>query len=53
MDILIMQQNYRSKYLLVIDGDVHVYKYEKCKFDKPFFSFKPKHILLVNQKFVK
>ena len=49
MDIYIMQHIYRSKYLVVIDGDVYVYKYEKYKFDKPFLSFKPKHFLLVNQ----
>ena len=52
MDIFMMQYNYRFKYLVMIDGDVYVYKYEKCKFDQPFLSFKPKHILLVNRKFV-
>ena len=29
MDIFIMQHIYRCKYLVVVDGDVHVYKYEK------------------------
>ena len=38
-----MQHNYRNNYLVVIDGDVYVYKYEKYKFAKPFLSFKPKH----------
>ena len=52
MDIYIMQHNYRNKYLVVINGDVYVYKYEKCKFDQPFLSFQPKHISLANQKFV-
>ena len=50
MDIFIMQYHYRSKYLVVIDGNVHVYKYEKCKFDHPFFSFKPKHIFIGKSK---
>ena len=47
-----IQYNYRSTFLVVTDGDVYFYKYEKCKFDKAFLSFKPKHILLVTQKFV-
>ena len=33
MDILMIQYNYRSRYLVVLDGDVYVYKYENCKFD--------------------
>ena len=45
-----MQHNYRSKYLVVVDGHVCVYKYEKYKFDKPFLSFKAKHIFLVESK---
>ena len=52
MDIFMIQYNYQSIYLVVIDGDVYVYKYEKCNFDQPFLSFKPKHISLVNRKFV-
>ena len=46
MDIFMIQYNYRFKYLVVIDGDVYVYKYEKCKFDQPFLSFQPKHIFI-------
>ena len=42
--------NYPSKYLVVIDGDVYVYKYEKCKFDQPILSFKPKHIFIGKSK---
>ena len=53
MDLYIMQQNYRNKFLVAIDGDVYVYKYDKKKFDKPFLSFKPKHIIRVNRKIVK
>ena len=45
-----IQNNYRSRYLVVIDGDVYVYKYEKRKFDKPFLSFKPKHIFIGESK---
>ena len=29
MDIYIMQYTYRNRYLVVIDGAVYVYKYEK------------------------
>ena len=50
MDIFMIQDNYRSKYLVVIDGDVYVYKYEKCKFDQPFLSFKPKRIFIGKSK---
>ena len=45
-----IQYNYRSRYLVVIDGDVYVYKYEKCKFDQPFLSFQPKHIFIGKSK---
>ena len=39
-----MQFNYRDKYLCVIlDVNVYVSKYEKCKFDSPFFSFQAKN----------
>ena len=38
MDILVMQYNYRSGYLVVIDGDVYVYKYGQCRVDQPFVS---------------
>ena len=45
-----MQHNYRNRYLVVIDGDVYVYKNKKQKFDEPFLSFKPKHIFLGKSK---
>ena len=41
-----MQYNYRNRYLVIIDGDVYVYKYDKCKFDSPFLSFQAKHIFI-------
>ena len=50
MDIVMIQYNYQSKYLVIIDGDVYVYKYEKCKFDQPFLSFRPKHIFIGKSK---
>ena len=50
MDIFIMHYNYQSKYLVIIDGGVYVYKYEKCKFDQPFLSFQPKHIFIGKSK---
>ena len=46
MNIFMMQYKYRSKYLVIRDGDVYVYKYEKYKFDQPFVSFKPTHIFI-------
>ena len=45
-----IQYNYQSEYLVIIDGNVYVYKYEKCKFDQPFLSFKPKHIFFGKSK---
>ena len=45
-----MQHNYRKNYLVVLDDDVYVYKYEKCKFDQPFLSFTPKHIFIGKSK---
>ena len=50
MDIYIMQHIYRNKFLVVIDGDVYLYKYDKCKFDPPFLSFKLKHIFIGKSK---
>ena len=47
MDIYIIQYNYRSRYLVVINENnyVSVYKYEKYKFDQPFLSFPAKNVL--------
>ena len=45
-----MQHNHQSEYLVVVDGDVYVYKYEKGKFDEPFLSFKPKHLFIGRSK---
>ena len=50
MDTFIKQFNYRHRYLVVIDGDVYVYKYEKCKFDPPFLSFEAKNISIGKSK---
>ena len=50
MDIFMLQQNDRYKYLVAVDGDVYVYIYGKYKFDKPFVSFKPKHIFVGKSK---
>ena len=46
MDIYLLQYNYRNRYLVVIDGGVYFYKYDKHKFDPPFLSFKPKHVFI-------
>ena len=45
-----IQYIYQSKYLVIIDGDVYVYKYEKRKYDQPFLSIKPKHIFIGKSK---
>ena len=45
-----IQYNYQSKNLDIIDGSVYVYKYKKCIFDQPFLSFKPKHIFIGKSK---
>ena len=45
-----MQYNYRNKKLVIIDGDMYVYKYEKCKFGKPFLSFQAKNIFIGRSK---
>ena len=45
-----IQHNYQSKYLVIIDSVVKVYKYEKCKFDQPFLSYQPKHIFIGKSK---
>ena len=38
-----MQFNYRYRYFVVIiEPNVYVYKYEKYKFDPPFLSFQTK-----------
>ena len=50
MDIFIIQYKYQSNYLVIIDGNVNVYKYEKCKFDQPILSFEPKHIFFGKSK---
>ena len=40
-----MLYNYRNKYLVVMDGDVYVYNYEKSKFDQTFLSFQEENVL--------
>ena len=52
MDIFMIQNIYQPKYSLIIDGNVYVYKYEKCKFDQPFLSLNQNIFLVVNRKFV-
>ena len=44
VDIYIMQYNYQSRYLVVMNGNtyVSVYKNEKNKYDQPFLSFQAK-----------
>ena len=50
MNIFMIQHNYQSKYLVIIDSVVSVYKYEKCKFDQPFLSYQPKHVFIGKSK---
>ena len=53
MNIFVRQLNYRSRFLVVIDGDVYVYEYETYKFDQPFLSFQPKNIFFGKSKVCK
>ena len=46
MNIYMIQYNYQSRYLVIIDNVVNVYKYEKCKFDEPFLTFQPNHVFI-------
>ena len=45
-----MQHSYPSNYLVVVVGDVYVYKKDKYKFDPPFLSFKPEDIFIGTPK---
>ena len=50
MDLLLMQQNYRSRCLVTIDNEqsiVNVYKYQKCQFEEAFLVLKPSEMLSV------
>ena len=47
-----MQYIYRNRSLVIIDGDVYVYKGDICKFDQPILSFQAKKFLLGNREFV-
>ena len=48
MDFYMVQYNYRSRYLIVINENtyVSVYKNQKYKFDQPFLSFRAKNIFI-------
>ena len=43
MNNFVIQFNYQSRYWVVIDGTVYVYKLETYNFDQPFLSFQPKN----------
>ena len=47
-----MQYNYRSRHLVVINGNAYfsVYKTEKYKFDQPFLSFQAKNTFIGKSK---
>ena len=45
-----MQHKYRNKCLVVIDGNVYVYRYERLKFDQPFLHFQAKNIFIGKSK---
>ena len=51
MDVFMIQNNYKSRYLVIIlDNNVNDYKYEYCKFDLPFLSFQPKNTFIGKSK---
>ena len=47
-----MQYNYRSRYLVVINENIYVsvYEDENYKFDQPFLSFQAKNISIGKSK---
>ena len=45
-----MQYNYRFRYFVVLDGDVCVYKYDKCKVDQLFVCFRPIYTFIGKSK---
>ena len=45
-----MQYIYQSKFLVIIDGGVYVFKYEKCNFNQAFLSFQTKQIFIGKSK---
>ena len=50
MDIFKIQHNYTSRYLVVLDGDAYVHKYEKCKCDQPFLRFQTRDCFIGKSK---
>ena len=52
MDIYMIQHDYRSNYLVMLNENTHVsvYKNEKNKFDQPFVSFQAKNIFVGKSK---
>ena len=52
MDIYMIQHNYQSKYLVMVNENTHVsvYKYERCKFGQPVVFFKAKNIFIGQSK---
>ena len=52
MDIYMMQYEYRSRFLVVINENTYisVYKYEKYIFDQPLLSFQVKNIFIGKSK---
>ena len=49
-DIFTIQNNYWSRYLVVKDGVVYLYKHEKLKFDQPFLRFQTRYIFIGKSK---
>ena len=50
MQLFMIQHNYRSRYLVMIHGDLYVYEYDKCKFDQPFLSFQALYLFIGKSK---
>ena len=50
MDIFIIQNSYQNKHLVVVNGDVYVYRYENVNLLNQFYLFKQKMLLLVKKK---
>ena len=46
LDLFKMNYNYQSKYLVAVNKNVHVYKYEKGKVNEAFLFFRAKNVFI-------
>ena len=47
MNLFVTAHYYKPRYLAVVEnGDVNIYKYETCMFDKAFLCFQTKNLFI-------